>query len=212
MKLYGYWRSTAAYRVRVALALKQIDYDNISVHLVKDGGEQLKPDYVQMNPTKLVPTLIDGQITLNQSMAIMEYLDEQYPQCPLLPAQPTQRALVRALSQDIACDIHPLNNLRVLKYLKGELEVTDEAKSAWYAHWIQSGFAAVEAKIKDTAGLYCFGDTVTMADICLLAQIYNANRFNISLADFPLICQIEKNCLALDAFQQALPENQPDAQ
>lgn len=211
MKLYGYWRSTAAYRVRIALHLKDLPYENISVHLVKDGGEQFKPEYVELNPAKLVPTLVDGDLSLNQSLAIVEYLDEQYPQSPLLPQQPALRAKVRAMALDIATDIHPLNNLRVLKYLKGTLEVSDEAKDDWYAHWITVGFEALEARLKDSAGKFCFGDEVTLADVCLVPQLYNARRFNVPLEAFPTICQIEANCLALPAFAAAVPENQPDA-
>jgi maleylacetoacetate isomerase len=211
MKLYGYWRSTAAYRVRIALAIKAIEFDNISVHLVKDGGEQFKDDYVALNPAKLVPTLVDGEVVLSQSMAIMEYLEEKFDHSPLLPTNVTQRAQVRSMAQDIGCDIHPLNNLRILKYLKGELNVTDEAKSAWYAHWIQTGFAALEAKLKNTAGKYCFGDEVTMADLCLIPQLYNAHRFAISLADFPIIRRVERSCNEHPAFITAAPENQPDA-
>lgn len=211
MKLYGYWRSTAAYRVRIALGLKQIACEHISVHLVKDGGEQLKPDYVALNPAKLVPTLVDGQVSLNQSVAIMEYLDEKYPELPLLPKDPVTRAKVRAFCQDIACDIHPLNNLRVLKYLKGQLDVSDEAKDAWYAHWITVGFEAIETRLADTMGTFCFGDEAGMADICLMAQIYNARRFNVPLDSFPRIRQVEGNCQQLDAFVAARPENQPDA-
>lgn len=211
MKLYGYWRSTAAYRVRIALALKGIEFDNISVHLVKDGGEQFKPDYVALNPAKLVPTLVDGDVVLNQSMAIVEYLEDKYDNNPLLPSDIGDKALVRALAQDIGCDIHPLNNLRILKYLKGELGVTDEAKNQWYAHWIQTGFAALEEKLAKTAGKYCFGDTVTLADLCLIPQLYNAHRFNVPLDDFPLIRQVEANCGQLEAFIAAAPESQPDA-
>lgn len=211
MKLYGYWRSTAAYRVRIALGLKQLACEHISVHLVKDGGEQLKPEYVDLNPTKLVPTLVDGEVNLNQSVAIMEYLDEKYPDCPLLPKNAVTRAKVRAFCQDIACDIHPLNNLRVLKYLKGQLGVTDEAKDVWYAHWITVGFEAIETRLEQTMGAFCFDDEVGMADICLMAQIYNARRFNVSLDKFPRILQVEKNCNAVDAFVDARPENQPDA-
>ena len=185
MKLYGYWRSTAAYRVRIALQIKALQFENLSVHLVKDGGEQFKPDYVDMNPAKLVPTLIDGDVVLNQSMAIVEYLDEQYPDTPLLPKDVALRAQVRAMAQDIACDIHPLNNLRVLKYLAGTLKVEDQAKSEWYAHWILTGFAALEQRLAKTAGKYCFGDTVTLADLCLIPQLYNARRFNVPLDDFP---------------------------
>lgn len=211
MKLYGYWRSTAAYRVRIALYLKGIEFENISVHLVKDGGEQFKSEYVDLNPAKLVPTLVDGDLSLNQSLAIIEYLDDKEDANVLLPKDPALKAKVRAVAQDIACDIHPLNNLRILKYLKGNLGVSDEAKDAWYAHWILTGFAALEARLKATAGKFCFGDEVTLADVCLIPQLYNARRFNVPLDDFPLICQIEANCLALDAFDKAVPENQPDA-
>lgn len=212
MKLYGYWRSTAAYRVRIALHLKGIAFDTVSVHLVKDGGEQFKADYLALNPAKLVPTLVDEAVTINQSVAILEYLEEKYPTHQLLlPVDIALKAQVRAMALDIACDIHPLNNLRVLKYLAGELGVTDEAKSKWYADWIQTGFAAIEAKLSSTAGRYCFGDTVTMADINLIPQLYNAHRFNVDLSAFPLINQIEKNCLELPAFVAAMPENQPDA-
>lgn len=211
MKLYGYWRSTAAYRVRIALNIKGIDYENISVHLVKDGGEQFKEDYVALNPAQLVPTLVDGDLTLNQSVAIVEYLEDQYDNNPLLPNDAGLKAKVRAVAQDVACDIHPLNNLRVLKYLKGSLEVTDEAKNTWYAHWIQTGFAALEARLVETAGKYCFGDDVSLADVCLIPQLYNARRFNVSLDDYPTITRVEANCLALKAFNDAVPENQPDA-
>lgn len=211
MKLYGYWRSTAAYRVRIALAVKQLEYDSVSVHLVKDGGQQFTSEYVELNPSKLVPTLVDGDVTLNQSMAIMEYLEERYPEHPLLPADLTLKSQVRAMAQDIACDIHPLNNLRVLKYLKGEMGVSDEQKDTWYAHWIQTGFASIEQRLTKTAGKCCFGDEITLADICLIAQIYNARRFNVSLDDFPIICAIEKHCATLPAFIVSTPENQPDA-
>ena len=209
--LFGYWRSTAAYRVRIALNLKGLEYDNRSVHLVKDGGEQFKDDYVAKNPAKLVPTLVDGDVTLNQSLAIIEYLEDKYAGEALLPVDPAQKAQVRAMAQDIACDIHPLNNLRVLKYLAGPLKVEDADKSAWYAHWIQTGFAALEERLAQTAGKCCFGDKVTLADLCLIPQLYNARRFNVPLDDFPRICAIEAHCLSLPAFNDAVPENQPDA-
>ncbi|MFT4928143.1 MAG: maleylpyruvate isomerase [Phenylobacterium sp.] len=216
MKLYGYWRSTAAYRVRIALQLKGIECEHVSVHLVKDGGEQFKADYVALNPAKLVPTLIDddagNEVVLNQSMAILEYLEEKFADSfSLLPTDLVKKAQVRAMALDIACDIHPLNNLRVLKYLAGELAVTDEAKSKWYADWIQTGFTALESKLALSAGKYCFGDDVTLADVNLIPQLYNAHRFKVDLTAFPIICQIEKNCLELPAFVAALPENQSDA-
>lgn len=216
MKLYGYWRSTAAYRVRIALHLKAVDFDNVTVDLVKDGGEQFSAGYVALNPAKLVPTLVDddgvgGELVINQSLAILEYLEEKFDGYPLLSGDAGQKARIRAMALDIACDIHPLNNLRVLKYLTVELAVSDEARSQWYADWIGTGFAAIEAKLAQTAGNYCFGDKVTLADITLIPQLYNARRFNVALTDFPLICRIEKNCLALPAFIAAAPENQPDA-
>ncbi|MFT5163836.1 MAG: maleylpyruvate isomerase [Alteromonadaceae bacterium] len=220
MKLYGYWRSTAAYRVRIALALKELAHDNVSVHLVKDGGEQFKEPYVALNPAKLVPTLVDElngeEVVINQSMAILEYLEDKQPDnYPLLPRDIVKKAQVRAMALDIGCDIHPLNNLRILKYLAGELGVADEQKSQWYAHWIQTGFAAIEAKLTpndgQSAGKYCFGDEVTMADVFLIPQLYNAHRFNIDISAFPRICQVEKNCNALPAFIAAAPESQRDA-
>lgn len=211
MKLYGYWRSTAAYRVRIAIALKQLTCEHISIHLVKDGGQQTTADYQALNPTKLVPTLVDGAVTLNQSLAIIEYLDEKYPAVPVLPQSIVERAQIRAFCQDIACDIHPLNNLRVLKYLKHSLGVSDPAKNDWYAHWIIEGFTAIETKLATSMGEFCFGDQVTMADICLIAQLYNAHRFNVPLQAFPRITAIEQRCKLLQAFQQATPDQQADA-
>ncbi len=211
LKLFGYWRSTAAYRVRIALNLKQVSYENISVHLVKDGGEQHKPEYRALNPQGLVPLLVDGDLKLNQSMAILEYIEEKYPSPALLPEEPGKRAEVRALCQTIACDIHPLNNLRVLQYLSGELSVEDSVKNNWYHHWIHQGFAAIEARLNQTAGSYCFGDDITMADLVLIPQVYNANRFAVDLSKYPKICAINEQCLSKAAFKDAAPENQPDA-
>jgi maleylacetoacetate isomerase len=215
MKLYGYWRSTAAYRGRIALQLKAIDFDSVSVHLVKEGGEQFNDDYVALNPAQLVPTLVDHsegvELVINQSMAILEYLEDKFDCYPLLPTDAGQKARVRAMALDITCDIHPLNNLRVLKYLSGELALDEAAMSAWYSHWITLGFAAIEARLVQTAGRYCFGDNVTLADVSLIPQLYNAHRFNVDLSGFPIICRIERNCLILSAFVAAAPENQPDA-
>lgn len=211
LSLYGYWRSSAAYRVRIALNLKEIEHQLISVHLVKNGGEQHSPDYVSLNPNELVPTLVDGDFKLNQSMAILDYLDDKYPQSPLYPIGREQRAEVQALAFDIACDVHPLNNLRVLNYLTDELSAEAEQKSAWYKHWIEVGFQSLEKRLAKTAGKYCYGDQITAADLCLIPQVYNANRFNVDLSPFPNIQKINDNCLQLEAFIKAIPENQPDA-
>ncbi|WP_419904102.1 maleylacetoacetate isomerase [Kiloniella sp.] len=215
MKLYTYWRSTAAYRVRIALNLKGIDYSDAPVHLVKAGGEHLTPEYKKLNPQKLVPTLElkSGQI-ITQSMAIMEYLDELQPVPALMPASAIERAHVRMLSQIIASDIHPVNNLRILKYLTGDLGINQGQKSQWYQHWIIEGFAAFEKILSDSeyTGKFCFGDKPGLADCCLIPQIYNANRFSIPLEKFPNILRIEQNCLSLPAFDKARPENQNDAE
>ena len=212
MKLYGYWRSSAAYRVRIAMHLKGLDFESISVHLVNNGGEQHKKDYVAMNPSHLVPTLVDGDLILNQSLAIIDYLDNRYPDVALYPNDVALRAKVQALSLDIACEIHPINNLRVQQYLTNELSLDDKAKMAWVHHWMSTGFTSVEAQLVKTSGQYCFADKVTMADICLLPQIYNANRFGFEMKHYPNILRIADNCRLLTAFDQALPENQSDAQ
>lgn len=211
MKLYGYWRSSAAYRVRIALNLKGINYQSIPVHLVKDGGEQHKVEYAKLNPTELVPTLIDGEVTLNQSLAIIDYLEAKFPETPLYPSELTQKAQVQAAVLDIACEIHPINNLRVQQYLVKKLNVSEEQKLAWSHHWMTLGFQSLEKKLAATAGKYCFGDQVTAADITLVPQIYNARRFNVDLSEFPTICRIVDNCNLLPAFISALPENQDDA-
>jgi len=210
MKLYGYWRSTAAYRVRIALNLLELSYESISVHLVKDGGEQHHQDYMTLNPSQLVPTLVDGEVTLSQSMAIIEYLDQRYGESKLLPNDCVLRAHVRAMAQDIACDIHPLNNLRVVKHLGEVALFNDQDKAQWMAHWMISGFNGIEQRLGQHQHDFCFGDSPSMADICLVAQVYNARRFNVPLEAFERIRQIEKNCLALDAFKCAQPEQQQD--
>lgn len=209
LKLYGYWRSSAAYRVRIALNHKNIPFEHHSVHLVKK--EQHSIAYQQVNPNRLVPTLVDGDFRLNQSLAILDYLESLYPEPALLPKDAKDRADVLALATDIACDIHPLNNLRVLQYLSEDLSVTDQQKSDWYAHWIAEGFAGFEAKLQKTAGKYCFGDTVTWADACLVPQVYNARRFKVDLEPFPAIRRVDDACNQLAAFIDALPENQEDA-
>jgi len=215
MKLFGYWRSSAAYRVRIALHLKNIDCESVAVHLVKNGGEQHSEEYTAMNPTHLVPTLIDesaeGELVLNQSMAILDYLDNKYPQAPLYPESLSEKAQVQALALDVACEIHPVNNLRVQQYLVKELDIDEASKLAWSHHWMSVGFAAFEEKLQKTAGKYCFGDQVTIADLCLVPQVYNANRFKVEMSAFPLINAIVERCNELPAFINALPENQEDA-
>lgn len=212
IKLYSYFRSSAAYRVRIALNLKKIPYQYLTVHLVNNGGEQHLPAYQKLNPMSLVPTLVDGDTVLSQSMAIIEYLDEVYPAAHvLLPADPALKAQAKELSQIIACDIHPINNLRVLKYLKHELSVDEAQKKDWYSHWIKLGFNAFEQYLGKTSGSFCVGDQITLADCCLVPQVYNALRFKIDLSDYPLIQKVYKNCMQLDAFTESIPENQPDA-
>ncbi|MDP7591495.1 MAG: maleylacetoacetate isomerase, partial [Litorilituus sp.] len=210
MKLYGYWRSTAAYRVRIALHLKAIEFERESVHLVKNGGEQHQEFYAQLNPNQLVPTLVDGDFSLNQSLAIIDYVDANYPGLSLYPDDAKTRAKVQALALDIACDIHPLNNLRIQQYLAGDMKVAAQAKSAWLDHWMTIGFNAIEKRLVQTAGCYCFQDQITVADICLVAQVYNAHRFNVDMSAYPYINRVVENCNKLEAFQLALPENQPD--
>ncbi|PKH86631.1 maleylacetoacetate isomerase [Colwellia sp. Bg11-28] len=212
MKLYGYWRSTAAYRVRIALHLKGIAFESISVHLVKNGGEQHHNTYSELNPNHLVPTLVDGDFSLNQSLAIIDYLDQTNSENYLYPKEAKSRAKVHALALDIACEIHPLNNLRVQQYLTNSLNITEEAKQLWVEYWMNVGFIAIEKQLASSAGQFCFANTVSVADICLVAQVYNAHRFNVDMSAYPIINKIVKNCNELPAFINALPENQSDAQ
>jgi maleylpyruvate isomerase len=213
MKLYGYWRSSAAYRVRIALYLKEIEFDSISVHLVKDGGEQHQSQYTNINPSHLVPTLIDGDVTLNQSLAIIDYLEAKFSNNRVLyPSDIAQRAAVQALALDIACEIHPINNLRVQQYLVKELGVSEDDKLAWSHHWMASNFSAIEARLAKTAGKYCFGDTITIADLCLVPQVYNALRFKLDMSPYPIMSKVVAQCNQQPAFIRALPENQADAQ
>jgi maleylacetoacetate isomerase len=213
LKLYGYWRSSAAYRVRIALNLKGLEYDNIPLHLVRDGGEQHSPGFAATNPQKLIPVLQHGGRVIRQSLAIIEYLDEIWSDPPLLPGTSRDRAHTRALSLLIACDVHPLNNLRVMQYLEREFNVPQAERDAWTQHWIVEGLRAFETLlIEDLArGNFCEGDTPGMADCCLIPQVYNARRFGVDLEPFPTIRQIDAACLALPAFDDARPENQPDA-
>ncbi len=212
MKLYGYWRSSAAYRVRIALNLKGILFDSESVHLVSNGGEQHQAKYSRINPNQLVPSLVDGDLILHQSLAIIDYLDANYSGLSLYPDDPRARAKVQALALDIVCEIHPLNNLRVQQYLSAEMKLSAQAKSAWINHWMSTGFKAIEKQLVKSAGCYCFQDQLTVADICLVAQVYNAHRFELDMSPYPYINRVVKNCNQLEAFQRALPENQLDAQ
>ena len=214
ISLYNYFRSSAAYRVRIALNLKGIAYQNEFVHLTREGGEQFSAAYRTKNPQQLIPALTDGADTLTQSLAIMEYLEEKYPQTPLLPATElyAERANVRALSLAIACDIHPLNNLRILKYVTKTLGASEAQKSAWISRWISDGFTAIEAQLVQSAysGTFCHGDAPTIADCCLVPQVFSARRFNIALAAYPTIVRIDAECNALSAFAAAHPKQQPD--
>lgn len=216
MKLYGYWRSSAAYRVRIALNHKGLTAEQISVHLVKNGGEQHQSSYAALNAQELVPTLIvtddNGQErVLTQSVAIIEYLDEVYKDNALLPDNAHDKAIVRAMSLTIACEVHPLNNLKVLQYLGSELEINDSAKTAWYHNWINQGFAALEQQLVQHSGHFCFGNNVTLADLCLVPQVYNAERFKVDMTPFPNIVRINAHCLTQHAFIEAMPERQQDA-
>jgi maleylacetoacetate isomerase/maleylpyruvate isomerase len=210
MKLYNYFRSSASFRVRIALAVKGLPYDYLPVHLVK--GEQKQPQYAEVSVSGLVPTLeLDDGRLLSQSMAIIEYLDEVQPQPPLMPRDPFHRAQVRALAQVIACEIHPLNNLRVLKYLVRDLKVEEEAKNTWYRHWVRTGLETYEAELaRLPQGIYSFGDQPTLADCCLVPQIFNGQRFNVDFSGLPRTMAAFDACMKHPAFQQAQPSNCPD--
>ena len=214
LRLYSYWRSSAAWRVRIGLALKGLACTIEPVHLLHDGGQQHAPDYAALNPQQLVPLLLHGQRAVYQSLAILEYLEEAWPaSVPLLPATARERARVRGLAQLVACDIHPLNNLRVLQYFEGEWNVPQPERDEWVRHWIGEGFAAAEAMVAEhpSTGSFCEGNTPTMADCCLVPQVYNARRFGVDMARFPTLQRIEAACLELPAFDAARPERQPDA-
>jgi maleylpyruvate isomerase len=211
LKLHGYFRSSAAYRCRIALNLKGLAHETASVHLTKDGGQQNAPTYRALNPQALVPTLEHDGKVITQSVAIIEYLDEIHPEPPLLPGDAERRARIRAFALAIACDIHPINNLRVLNYLKGPLQQAQTAVDAWYRHWVETGLAACEALLPATASRFCFGGRPTLADICLVPQMYNARRFNCDLSGMPRLVAIDASCRTLPAFAGAAPEAQPDA-
>jgi maleylacetoacetate isomerase len=211
MKLYSYFRSSAAYRVRIALNLKGIAFENIPIHLVRDGGHNRKPEFRAINPQMRLPVLVtpSGE-SLIQSLAIIDYLDETHPEPALLPKDPIARAQARALAQIVACDIHPLNNVAPLRYLKRDMNQEQRAIDAWYHHWVLEGFEAFETLVKP--GPYCYGSAVTVADLCLVPQVYNARRLKVPLDKFPKIAAIDAACMALPAFDRAKPENQPDAE
>lgn len=209
MKLYSYFRSSASFRVRIALALKGLDAQIVPVNLLT--AEQKSEHYRSTNPQGLVPALEDDGQIFAQSLAIIEYLEETYPDTPLLPKKTKERAVVRSLAQLVACEIHPLNNLRVLKYLSETLGLSEEMKLNWYAHWINEGFVALEKELQKYAGEYAYGDTPTLVDCCLVPQVFNAKRFNVDLGAYPTIMRVVDKCMKLDAFVQASPANQVDA-
>jgi maleylacetoacetate isomerase len=214
LTLYGYFRSSAAYRVRIALNLKNLKPDHRFIHLLKDGGQQHEDAYKAINPQELVPTLIDNGHVIAQSLAIMEYLDETYPEPPLLPKDALGRARVRQLAYAVACDIHPINNLRVLKHLRIAFGATDERRAEWQKHWIALGFMAIESLLLTSTdtGIYCHGNEPTLADICLIPQMANAHRVDLDLTPYPVLLRIEQTALAHPAFAAAQPKEQRDAE
>ena len=213
LALYTYFRSSCSYRVRIALHLKGLQFEPRYVNLLRDGGENWKPEYRRYNPQGLVPTLIDGDQSFTQSLAIIEYLDECHPEPPLLPDDKRDRAYVRALAQVVVCDIQPLNNLRVLDFLKSELQADNRQSQNWYRRWVEDGLEAVETLLRKhrKARSCCYADTPTLADICLIPQVYNALRYDCNLEPFPIVRRIYETCLTQLAFRAAAPENQEDA-
>lgn len=212
MQLYNYFRSSASYRVRIALALKGLDYDYIAVHLQRN--EQFNESYAALSPARLVPLLKDDEHLITQSLAIVEYLDETHPQPPLLPGDAAQRARIRALALDIACEIHPLNNLRVLRYLVHDLKVSEDDKNRWYRHWVETGLQVVEQRLAAAGsgtGRFCHGDTPTLADVVLVPQIHNAQRFDCRLDHVPTVMRVFDECMKLDAFAKTQASACPDA-
>ena len=215
MKLYSYFRSSASYRVRIALNLKNLPYEYVPVHLLRDGGEQLKPEYRCVHPDGIVPALVeDGQPAIQQSLAIIEYLEETHPEPPLLPRPAVDRAHARSIALQVACEIHPLDNLRVLRYLKHTMRVEDDAKDAWYRYWIELGFSTLETRLAadPRTGALCVGDTPTIADLSLIPQIFNANRFKIDTTRYPTLQRIYDHAMQIDAFARAAPGEQPDSE
>ncbi|WP_079419347.1 maleylacetoacetate isomerase [Thiomonas intermedia] len=214
MKLYTYFRSSAAYRVRIALHLKGLAFDSVPVHLLREGGQQHAAAYAALNPNETVPTLDDDGQILTQSLAIIEYLDETHPSPPLLPGSAADRARMRAIAQTIASDIHPINNLRVLQHLTRSFDVSEAQKSAWYCHWVDRGLQTVEKMLArdPRTGRFCHGDAPTLADCCLVPQVFNARRFGCSLTGLSTVLRICAECEELEAFRRAAPQHQPDAE
>jgi len=214
LRLYTYWRSSAAFRVRIALALKGLDYEPVPRHLLRDGGEHRRADYLALNPQGLVPALEHDGAVITQSLAICEYLEEVFPRPALLPSSPADRAVVRAMALVVACDVHPLNNLGVQQYLRGEISATDEAVAQWVRHWIARGFRALEQLVARHSidGRHCFGTGLTLADAFLVPQVYNARRAQIDLGPYPHLAAITQHLESLPAFAAARPESQPDAE
>jgi len=214
MKLYTFFRSSASYRVRIALNLKGLACEQTPIHLRRGGGEQFSAAYKRINPQALVPALEDDGRILTQSLAIIEYLDEKYPNPPLLPAAAADRALVRSMAMVIACEVHPIQNLRVLTFVKQEYHQTEELMNQWARHWIDLGLSALEQMIlaQPNSDKFCFGNTPTLADICLVPQLGNARRYGCDVSQYPTIVSIEKNCVTIPAFANAAPEKQPDAE
>lgn len=212
--LYTYFRSSCAYRVRIALALKGLEHQSHFIHLLKDGGENWQPDYLQINPQGLVPSLADGRHLFTQSLSIIEYLEECYPEPALLPTDIHDRAWVRALVQAIGSDIQPLNNSRVLDYLRQQLGLAEQHIKNWNCYWISEGFTAIEEILvkHESSERFCLGEQVTIADVCLIPQVYNALRYQCDMSAYPTIEQIYQNCMKLPAFQAATPEHQQDAE
>jgi maleylacetoacetate isomerase/maleylpyruvate isomerase len=219
-RLYTFWRSSAAYRVRIALALKGLDYESVPKHLLRDGGEQRKPEYLAVNPQGLIPALADDGFVIPQSLAICEYLDEVHPLPPLLPGSARERATVRGMAMVVACDTHPLNNLPIMGYLRREFGADDAAVNRWVAHWIDRGFAALERWVASVPGApvdpgaqrCCFGAAPTLADVCLVPQMYNARRFRVDVTPYPRLVASCAHLEGLPAFTAARPESQPDAE
>jgi maleylpyruvate isomerase len=214
MKLYTFFRSSASYRVRIALNLKGLEYEQAPIHLRRGGGEQLKPAYKAINPQALLPALEDEGQIFSQSLAIIEYLEERYPKPPLLPSDAAERAVVRSMALLIACEVHPIQNLRVLNHLKSDYKQSDDDTIRWARHWINLGLSALEQMVISVSkqGEFCFGQTPTMADLCLVPQLANARRFGVDLSAYPKLLAIEAACISLPAFADAAPENQPDAE
>jgi maleylacetoacetate isomerase len=214
LKLYNYYRSSASFRVRIALNLKGLNYDYVPVHLTKGGGQQFAPEFKSLNADALIPVLDDDGHVLTQSLAIIEYLDETHPEPPLLPTSPVDRPYVRGFALTIACEIHPLNNLRVLRYLVKELGASEDSKNAWYRHWVEQGLAALETRVvsEHRSGRHVLGDQVSLADVVLVPQVFNAKRFDCRLDHVPTLMRIFDHCMELPAFADAQPSRQPDAE